>query len=38
MTSLTVPKGLQEITPFWFTEALHSKRGLEQRFRDPALG
>ena len=25
MTSLTVPKGFREITPFWLTEALHSK-------------
>ena len=25
MSNLTVPKGIQEITPFWLTEALHSK-------------
>ena len=25
MTRFTVPKGLREITPFWLTEALHSK-------------
>ena len=28
MTSLTVPKSLQEITPFWLTEALQSKGAL----------
>ena len=25
MTSLAVPKGIEEITPLWLTEALHSK-------------